>query len=66
MATSTSRVSIKRVTRVSKAAGREADHCPVSSAEVKNTWCYTSIEQYVFMTWCLIKHGIRLSGVVLC
>jgi hypothetical protein len=27
---------------VAKAAGREADHSPPSSAEVKNAWSYTS------------------------
>jgi hypothetical protein len=35
---------------------READHSPPSSAEVKNAWSYTSIPQYVFMAWCLVKH----------
>jgi hypothetical protein len=35
---------------------READHSPPSSAEVKNTWSYTSTPQYVFMAWCLVKH----------
>jgi hypothetical protein len=29
---------------------------PPSSAEVKNAWSYTSIPQYVFMAWCLVKH----------
>jgi hypothetical protein len=32
-----------------KRPGREADHSPPSSAEVKNAWRYTSIPQYVFM-----------------
>jgi len=31
--------------------GREADHTPQSSAEVKNAWSYTSTPQYVFMAW---------------
>jgi hypothetical protein len=39
-----------------KRPGREADHSPPSSAEVKNAWSYTSIPQYVFMAWCLVKH----------
>jgi hypothetical protein len=39
-----------------KAAGREADHSPQSSAEVKNAWSYTSTPLYVFMAWCLVKH----------
>jgi hypothetical protein len=39
-----------------KAAGREADHSPPFNAEVKNEWNYTSISQYAFMAWCLVKH----------
>jgi hypothetical protein len=39
-----------------KRPGREADHTPPSSAEVKNAWSYTSTPQYVFMAWCLVKH----------
>jgi hypothetical protein len=34
-----------------KRPGREADHSPASSAEVKNPWSYTSIPQYAFMAW---------------
>jgi hypothetical protein len=29
--------------------GHEADHPPLSSAEVKNAWNYTSIFPYIFM-----------------
>jgi hypothetical protein len=36
--------------------GREADHSPPSSAEVKNAWSYTPLPQYIFMAWCLVKH----------
>jgi hypothetical protein len=39
-----------------KRPGREADHSPPSSAEVKNTWSYTSTPQYVLVAWCLVKH----------
>jgi hypothetical protein len=39
-----------------KRPGREAEHSPPSSAEVKNAWSYTSTPQYVFMAWCLLKH----------
>jgi hypothetical protein len=40
-----------------KRPGREADHSPPSSAEVKNAWNYTStLTDYVFMAWCLVKH----------
>jgi hypothetical protein len=38
-----------------KRPGREADHSPPSSAEVKNAWSYTSTLHYVFMAWCLVK-----------
>jgi hypothetical protein len=40
-----------------KRLGREADHSPPSSAEVKNAWSYNSTPQYVFIGWCLVKHG---------
>jgi hypothetical protein len=44
---------------VVKRQGREADHSPPSSAEVKNAWSYTSTPQYAFITWCSVK-GIQL------
>jgi hypothetical protein len=31
-----------------KAAGREADHSPQSSAEVKNAWSCISTPQYIY------------------
>jgi hypothetical protein len=39
-----------------KLPGREADYSPPFSAEIKNAWSCTSIPQYVFMAWCLVKH----------
>jgi len=45
-----------------KAAGRDAGHSPSSNVEVKNTWSYISTPQYVFLAWCLIKHGILCHG----
>jgi hypothetical protein len=39
-----------------KRPGRDADHSPPSSAEVKNAWSYTSTIQHVFVAWCLVKH----------
>jgi hypothetical protein len=39
-----------------KRPGREADHSPPSSAEVKNAWSYTSTPTYVLTTWYLVKH----------
>jgi hypothetical protein len=38
-----------------KRQGREADHSPPSSAEVKSTWSYNSTPQYAFMAWCSVK-----------
>jgi len=35
---------------------READHSPPSSAEVQNTWNYTTTPTHVFMAWCLFKY----------
>jgi hypothetical protein len=36
---------------------READHSPPSSVEAKNAWsCTSTLSQYVFMAWCLVKH----------
>jgi hypothetical protein len=39
-----------------KRPGREADHSPPSSAEVKNVWSYISTSQCAFMAWCSVKH----------
>jgi hypothetical protein len=39
-----------------KRLGREADHSVPSSAEVKNSWCYTSTPQYILKAWCLVKY----------
>jgi hypothetical protein len=39
-----------------KRLGREADHSPLCSAEVKNARSYTSGSQYVFVAWFLVKH----------
>jgi hypothetical protein len=33
----------------------QADHSLPSNAEVKTSWSYTAIPQYVFVVWCLIK-----------
>jgi hypothetical protein len=38
-----------------KRQGREADHSSPSSAEVKNSWSYTSTPQYAFMAWLSVK-----------
>jgi len=48
-----------------KRPGREADHLPPYSVEVKNAWSYTSTPPYIFMAWCLIKHRTHLHGMVL-
>jgi hypothetical protein len=48
-----------------KRPGREADHSPPSSAEVRNAWSYTSSPQYVFMAWCLVKHRDNFIFILL-
>jgi hypothetical protein len=50
---------------VIKRPGREGDHSPPSSAEVLNACRCMSTPHYVFMALCLMKHWIRLHGVVL-
>jgi hypothetical protein len=40
-----------------KRLGREAHCLPPSLAEVKNACGYTSTRSYVFVSFCLIKHG---------
>jgi hypothetical protein len=37
--------------------GREADHSPPTSAEVKKMWIYTSTLPYAFMGQCLISYA---------
>jgi hypothetical protein len=39
-----------------KRPGREADHSPPTSFEVKNAWSYTSTSPVRLMTWCLVNH----------
>jgi hypothetical protein len=48
--------TVSRMALGVKQPGRETDHSPPSSAEVKNVWSYTSAPQYTFMAWCLVKH----------
>jgi hypothetical protein len=38
-----------------KQPGREADHSPPTSVQVKKSWTYTFIPPYVFMAWCIIS-----------
>jgi hypothetical protein len=38
-----------------KRPGREVDHSPPTTAEVKKMWIYTSTPPYAFMAQCLIK-----------
>jgi hypothetical protein len=48
--------------------GREADHSPPSSAEVRNAWglTYPSTLPYAFTTWDLVKHRDRVTFTFLC
>jgi hypothetical protein len=38
-----------------KRPGRETDHSPPASSEIKKMWVYTSPPPYTFMAWCLIS-----------
>jgi len=40
-----------------KRHGRQVGHSPPPSAEVKKKCWYTFTSSFVFMAWCLIKHG---------
>jgi len=46
-------------------SGCEADHSSLYTAEVRNTWIYTSTPKYVFLLWGSIKQGTHLHGFVL-
>jgi hypothetical protein len=37
--------------------GGEADHSPTNSAEVQNTWIYTSTPPYTFIVWYLMSEA---------
>jgi hypothetical protein len=43
----------------------ETAEIPDIRAEAENAWSCTFLPQYVFMTWCLVKHRTRVHGVVL-
>jgi len=45
--------------------GHEADHSPLSGAEVNNVWSYTFTPPYVFIAWCLVKHRDTFTFVCL-
>jgi len=50
-----------------KRPGREADHSPPSSDEVKNEWSSTSTPPYAFMACCSVKStGTTLPLTVTC
>jgi hypothetical protein len=48
-----------------KRQGREADHSPPTSAEVKKTWIYKSTLPYIFMAYCLVKHRDNFTFILL-
>jgi len=41
--------------------GNEADHSPLSIAEIKNEWRYTFTSAHAFALWCLIKYRDRCT-----
>jgi hypothetical protein len=48
-----------------KRSGRNVDHSPPSSAEVRMRGAIPPLPQYVFVAWCLIKQVTRFHSVVL-
>jgi len=48
-----------------KRPGREADYSPLTTAEAKSAWSYTSAPAYPVMVWYLIKQRISFHVVVL-
>jgi hypothetical protein len=48
-----------------KTSGREADHSPPSSVEVKNPWSYTSTPPHVLIAWYLVKHRSNFTFLFL-
>jgi hypothetical protein len=47
-----------------KRPGREANHSPPSTAEVKNVYSHTPTPPYVCKPWCLVKHQGQLYRVL--
>jgi hypothetical protein len=47
-----------------KYLGREANHSPLSSFEVKNEWSYTSTPPYAFMALNFFMNGISILGTI--
>jgi hypothetical protein len=43
-----------------KRLGREADHSPPTSAEMKNAWRYVYTPHYVFLEWCRFKFSCAI------
>jgi hypothetical protein len=48
-----------------KRPGREVDHSPPPSTEVKNAWSHTSIPQCIFMARFLVKYRDNFTFTVL-
>jgi hypothetical protein len=45
--------------------GREVNHSPPSSAELRNAWSYTSTPPYISIAWCLVKQQGQLNLTVI-
>jgi hypothetical protein len=45
--------------------GRDADNSPSSNAEARNAWSYISTPPYGCMAWCLIKHRVYFTILLL-
>jgi hypothetical protein len=46
--------------------GLEVNHSPLSTAEVKNEWSYTSASLYAFMALSAAAVALPLSRIALC
>jgi hypothetical protein len=49
-----------------KQLGHKAKYSSPPSSEVKNLWSSASIPLYIFMVWCLVKHGLPIIGKYYC
>jgi hypothetical protein len=43
----------------------QADHSAQTVAEIKDPWSYAASPQYIFTTWCLIKHKLTNNVYIL-
>jgi hypothetical protein len=60
-------VSSRPALRRNQRPGRETDHSPPTSAEIRKTWASTSTFPYAFLAWCLITEtSLHYNSVLVC